>query len=160
MRMRKKGDKSPLILYIMITKEDIQTIVSELVSPPEFLVDVKVGKTNNIQVFVDSLEDFDIDSCKRISRALESKLDRDKEDFQLEVSSPGLDKAFKVIEQYQKYKGKIIDLWTDEGFFSNAVLLDVKEDEIQIEFTEKKKKETKIYSFNQIEKAKPGISFK
>lgn len=144
----------------MIKKEDIQIIVNELISHPEFLVDIKVGKANNIQVFVDSLEDFDIDSCKRISRALESKLDRDKEDFQLEVSSPGLDKAFKVIEQYQKYKGRAIDLWTDEGFHSNALLLDVNQDSIQIEYTEYKKKETKTYSFNQIEKAKPGISFK
>jgi ribosome maturation factor RimP len=144
----------------MIKKEFIESIVSELVSPPEFLVDVRVDKVNNIQVFVDSTEQFDIDSCKRISRKLEEKLDRDKEDFMLEVSSPGLDKPFKVKEQYQKYLNRQIDLWADGDSYNNAEIIEVSDDSITIAFTEKKQRETKTYLFNQIEKAKPSISFK
>lgn len=144
----------------MIKKEFIESIVSELVSPPEFLVDVRVDKVNNIQVFVDSTEQFDIDSCKRISRKLEEKLDRDKEDFMLEVSSPGLDKPFKVKEQYKKYLNRQIDLWADGDSYNNAEIIEVSDDSITITFTEKKQRETKTYLFNQIEKAKPSISFK
>ncbi|MDA3910008.1 MAG: hypothetical protein PF448_01460 [Bacteroidales bacterium] len=144
----------------MIKKELIESIVSELVSPPEFLVNIRVDKANNIQVFIDSTAQFDIDSCKRISRKLEEKLDRDKEDFMLEVSSPGLDKPFKVKEQYQKYLNRQIDLWADGESYNNAEIIEVNEDSITIAFTEKKQRETKTYLFNQIEKAKPSISFK
>jgi len=144
----------------MIKKEYIESIVSELISPPVFLVDIRVDKQNNIQVFVDSIEQFDIDSCKRISRKLEEKLDRDKEDFMLEVSSPGLDKPFKVKAQYQKYLNRQIDLWADGETYNNAVIAEVAEDAITITYTKNKKSETKTYSFNQIEKAKPSISFK
>jgi len=144
----------------MIKKENIEVIVSELVSPPEFLVDVRIDKANNIQVFIDSTEQFDIDSCKRISRKLEEKLDRDKEDFMLEVSSPGLDKPFKVKEQYQKYLHRQIDIWTEDDNFTNAEIIEVDDESITIAFTKNKQRETKTYSFNQIEKAKPSISFK
>ena len=37
-----------------------------------------------------------LDECMAVSRFLESKLDRNKEDFELEVSSPGLDKPLKL----------------------------------------------------------------
>ncbi|MEA1873142.1 MAG: hypothetical protein U9N51_01775 [Bacteroidota bacterium] len=158
--MRKKGDGSPLILYLMIKKENIESIVNELISPPDFLVDVRVDKHNNIQIFVDSIEQFNIDSCKHISRKLEGKLDRDKEDFMLEVSSPGLDKPFKVKAQYQKYLDRQIDLWADGETYNNAKIVEVAEDAITIAFTKNKKSETITYSFNQIEKAKPSISFK
>ncbi len=144
----------------MIKKENIEVIVSELVSPPEFLVDVRIDKANNIQVFIDSTEQFDIDSCKRISRKLEEKLDRDKEDFMLEVSSPGLDKPFKVKKQYQKYLHRQIDIWTEDDNFTNAEIIEVDDESITIAFTKNKQRETKTYSFNQIEKAKPSISFK
>ncbi len=127
---------------------------------PYFLVDVTVSKANHIQVFIDSLESFDIEACRKISRAIENTLDRDKEDFQLDVSSPGLDKPFKVIQQYQKYHNRNIDVWTDEETFTNALLKEVNQDSIQIEITEKKKKEIKTYRFDEIVKAKPSISFK
>lgn len=144
----------------MIDKEKIENIVNEFISLPQFLVDVTVSKANHIQVFIDSLESFDIEACRKISRAIENTLDRDKEDFQLDVSSPGLDKPFKVIQQYQKYHNRNIDVWTNEETFTNALLKEVNQDSIQIEITEKKKKEIKTYRFDEIVKAKPSISFK
>ena len=50
-----------------------------------------------------------------IHRHLENNLDRDKEDFELQVSSPGLDLPFGVIEQYYKNEGKKVEVIDTEG---------------------------------------------
>ena len=144
----------------MISENKIKDIVNELIKPPEFLVDVKVSKANHIQIFIDSLKIFDIDSCRKISRAVEEHLDRDQEDFQLDVSSPGLNKPFKVIEQYQKYLDRNIDIWTTEETYTNALLKEISEESVSVEITENKKKTIKTYRFDEIVKAKPSISFK
>ena len=80
-----------------------------------FLVDIKVDKSNRIIVQVDRNEGVSIEDCVRINRRLEARLDRDKEDFALEVSSPGLDAPFKVLEQYKKNVGKIVRIETTAG---------------------------------------------
>ena len=59
-----------------------------------FLVAVKVSSANKIIVLADKLDGITIDECVSIHRFIESKLDRDIEDYELEVSSPGLDLPF------------------------------------------------------------------
>ncbi len=56
-----------------------------------------------------------IDECAAIHRHIEKSLDRDKEDFELQVSSPGLDMPFGVIEQYYKNEGKKVEVVDNEG---------------------------------------------
>ena len=63
---------------------------------------------NIISVFVDKAVGISIKECLQISRHIENELDREIEDFQLSVSSPGLTNPFLVKEQYQKNKGKNI----------------------------------------------------
>lgn len=90
-----------------------------------FLVDIRVDKTNRIQVEVDRGTGLGIDDCVRISRQLESRLDRDKEDFALEVSSPGLDSPFKVPEQYRKNVGKEVRVALNDGTTREGELKEV-----------------------------------
>ena len=47
-----------------------------------------------------------IDECASLHRHIENNLDREKEDFELQVSSPGLDMPFAVIDQYYKNEGE------------------------------------------------------
>ena len=73
----------------MIAKEIIEAIAREhLESSPLQLVRVKVSKDNDIDVTI-TREDagVTIDDCVALSRYIESKLDRDKEDFSLTVGS-------------------------------------------------------------------------
>jgi ribosome maturation factor RimP len=99
----------------MIQKERIRKLVEDNLSEGLFLVDIKVGKTNAITVFVDGMEGITIEQCAALSRAIESNLDREAEDFELEVSSAGIGQPFKVIQQYYKSIGNNVELVTNEG---------------------------------------------
>ena len=115
----------------------IETITEELAEiltgTGIFLVDVKVDKSNRITVHVDRQEGITIDDCVVVSRALEGRLNRDEEDFALEVSSPGLDAAFRVPDQYRKNIGKMLDVKCRDGNSYTGILKDAGDDRILLE---------------------------
>jgi ribosome maturation factor RimP len=100
----------------MIEKQKIQGLVEEYIKGTGlFLVSVKVSNANRITVLADKNEGITIDECAAIHRYIENGLDRNKEDFELQVSSPGLDMPFGVIEQYFKNEGKKVEIVDNEG---------------------------------------------
>jgi len=128
-----------------------------------FLVSLSVGKGNLINVFVDSDTNITIGECAKISRFIESELDREVEDFELRVSSPGLDHPFKLLRQYKKYIGREISVTTADDRKHKGVLISVTENDLELEEAKGKKgKEKKVvkYLFNDIKEGKPVISFK
>ncbi len=129
-----------------------------------FLVGVKVDNNNKIIVHIDTSEGISIDDCARVSRELEEKLDRDREDFALEVSSPGLDSPFRVIEQYQKNVGKRINLVKTDGEKLEGVLKKTSENGIVLEMTRGRKGQPKDpelleLSFAEIKSGRVSIQF-
>jgi ribosome maturation factor RimP len=101
----------------MIEKQKIEGLVEEFVRGTGlFLVSVKVSNANRIIVLADKNEGITIDECAAIHRHIENGLDRNKEDFELQVSSPGLDMPFVVIEQYYKNEGRKIEVTDNEGY--------------------------------------------
>lgn len=82
---------------------------------PNYLVDVRVEGGNAITVEIDNDEGVDIDDCAALSRHLESKLDRDTEDFELTVTSAGLTSPFKTPRQYKKFKGEEVEVLGKNG---------------------------------------------
>ena len=101
----------------MIEKQKIEGLVEEFVRGTGlFLVSVKVSNANRIIVLADKNEGITIDECAAIHRHIENGLDRDKEDFELQVSSPGLDMPFVVMEQYYKNEGRKIEVTDNEGY--------------------------------------------
>ena len=100
----------------MIEKQKIQGLVNEFVRGTGlFLVSVKVSNANRITVLADKNEGITIDECAAIHRHIENGFDRDKEDFELQVSSPGLDMPFVVMEQYYNNEGRKIEVTDNEG---------------------------------------------
>jgi ribosome maturation factor RimP len=100
----------------MIEKQKIQGLVKEFIKGTGlFLVAVKVSSANSIIVLADKNEGITIDECAAIHRHIEKSLDREKEDFELQVSSPGLDLPFGVIEQYFKNEGKKVEVIDNDG---------------------------------------------
>jgi ribosome maturation factor RimP len=149
------GDRSPLFcfgFYKMIEKQKIQDLVKEFISGSGlFLVAVKVSSANRITVLADKNEGITIDECASIHRHLENSLDRDTEDFELQVSSPGLDLPFAVIEQYFKNIGRKVEVIDNEGSKFTGILKNITEGgfELETEFKVKgKTKELKEISFN------------
>ena len=76
---------------LMIRKETIETIANEHLGATELkLVEVTVSEDNDIEVIVTRESGVSIDDCVALSRHIESRLDRDKEDFSLTVGSAGI----------------------------------------------------------------------
>ena len=89
-----EGTTVPFIVKLsteMILKDTVIQIVEDYLAKTEYyLVDVKVSTDNRISVEIDAFEGVSIDFCVEVSRFIESKLDRETEDYELEVSSAGL----------------------------------------------------------------------
>ena len=126
----------------MIDREDILRYVEEgLQGTDYFVVDVTVQPGNTIVVEIDNREGVDIDRCVELSRFIESKLDRDTEDFELEVGSAGLTSPFKVLGQYRKNIGNEVEVLTKGGVKLSGVLKDAGEERFTVTITKKVKPE-------------------
>lgn len=155
----------------MIDKVKVIELVKERLDEEMFLIDVSVNERNVIDIFIDSFDGVTIAQCMSVSRNVEHNFDREEEDFELHVSSPGLTESFKVREQYVKYTNRDIEVVTtlsDKKL--EGLLLEVNEEGIILETSSQekveghKKKQLVIKKHNlkydEITTAKPVISFK
>ena len=147
----------------MIEKETIEALIAGILEGTGiFLVGIRIDNNNKIQVHVDKDEGISIDDCVRISRALEGKLDRDQEDFAMEVSSPGLDAPFKVLQQYEKSIGKMLSVLCEDGDKILGTLKEANSERILLELPSGKKSvesQLKELTFNEIKSARIHIQF-
>ncbi len=152
----------------MITEEQIHTLAIEyLDGSGMFVVDISIKSGNRIAVYIDGLARVSVEQCIKLSRFLESQLDREKEDFDLTVSSWGADRPLKMPAQYQKNIGFQLEITPKEGDPITGTLIIADQEHIEIEVIEQKSKkksdvEKKIltYKFSDIKTAKEVITFK
>ena len=103
-------------MLIMIEKIKILELVnSALEGTDKFLVNLKITPDNRIFVDIDGDNGVTIDDCIALSRAIEGQLDRDEEDFALDVSSAGADSPLKLTRQYVKNIGRDVEVVTFDG---------------------------------------------
>jgi ribosome maturation factor RimP len=124
----------------MITVEQIENLVNEKIEDKDvFLVEVRIRGNNRISVFIDSDTAVNIKACAELSRHIEFSLDRESEDFELEVSSAGLDQPLKLPRQFVKNIGRDLKITTadDKNFIANLTV--VHEDSIILLIPENKK---------------------
>lgn len=154
----------------MIAKADVVRLVEEKLDDKMFIVDVTVSTGNVIHVYVDSFDGMTIESCIGISRYVEHSFDREEEDFELQVSSPGLTEGFKVREQYIKYTGKQVEVVNSENEKLEGLLKESDDEGIVLETSKREKVEghkkkqlivkEHILKYDEIKSAKAVISFK
>lgn len=153
----------------MISKQKIADLIEEnLVGTDKFLVEFSVSTTNQIIVYIDGDHGVTISDCVSLSRHIESNLDRETEDFELDISSAGLDLGLRVKRQYLKNIGKEIETKLSDGTKIKGILKAVEEDFFKIELpASKKKKKSEIeedliknIEFKEIKETKVVISFK
>lgn len=126
----------------MIDVKTIENLVAEKIQDTDlFLVDIKVDTRNSISIFVDSPKGISIDQCVEISRHVEHSLDREVEDFALEVSSPGIGDPFRVLGQYQKAIGRDLEALFTDGVKIQGKLQTVSESNFTISYSVKEKPE-------------------
>lgn len=100
----------------MIAKQKVTEIVNEWLADKEyFLVDVNVSADNCISVEIDHAEGVWIEDCVQLSKHIEGNLNRDEEDYELEVGSAGIGQPFKVLQQYVNHIGKEVEVLAKDG---------------------------------------------
>ena len=140
----------------MITETSVKNLIESHIEGTDiFLVEVLVKPGNSIRVHVDRPGGISIDECVGISRYLNGELDRDVEDYSLEVSSPGLGSPFRVKQQYEKNVGREIEVSLEDGNKLKGKLIQVSEQGIKLD-TKGTEREV---NFEVITKAKAVISF-
>lgn len=155
----------------MIDSSLIKSLALKYLEDKEcYLVDVTVSSDNRIIVEIDSDTSVSIDFCIAMSRHIESELNRDVEDFELEVGSSGLTEPFKLVRQYTKNIGNEVEVLTCDGRKLKGVLLDANEEnflleterDVKLEGAKRKTriKEEERFNYQDIKYTKYLIRFK
>lgn len=155
----------------MIEKSVVSQLVEEaLASSDNYLVDVEIRPGNQIIVEIDNDESVCIDDCVALSRYLEERLDRDVEDYELEVGSAGITSPFKVHRQYVKNIGNEVEMLLKSGSKLTGLLKSVDDNGVVVSVEKRVKPEgakrkitvmeDESYTFDEIKYTKYLIRFK
>ena len=150
----------------MITKDHIRRLAEEHIGDSGiFLVDVRLSSTGRITVIIDRDEGVNIDDCASMSKNISNDLGEEMGDYELNVSSPGLEMPFLVLRQYLKNEGRMVAVVTNEGDSEKGMLMNVTKGGFDLKSeTRQKNKEiiTTVRSFNyeDVKTVKVIISFK
>jgi len=159
----------------MIELKDIQGFADEVLEEhfaekDIYIVEISIKSGNLISILIDSFDGVSIQDCIIISKNVEKNIDREKEDFELNVSSAGLTSPFKVLKQYQKNIGNEIEVFTKTNEKLKVKLISANENEFVVEEVKmekvegkKRKEEVKIQhkmKYDEIRTATAIISFK
>lgn len=155
----------------MIEKKTVCRIVEEwLKGKSYFLVDVTVSPDDKIVVEIDHAEGVWIEDCVDLSHHIESKLNREEEDYELEVGSAGVGQPFKVLQQYYTHIGQAVEVVTKEGEKLSGILKEANEENFTVSVQKKVKmegskrpkliEEDETFTYEQIKYTKYLISFK
>ncbi|MCB0483358.1 MAG: ribosome assembly cofactor RimP [Flavobacteriales bacterium] len=118
----------------MITAEKVSDIIRpKLAAMDLFEVEVLVRPGNRISVAIDKDSGVTLDECTLVSRHIFENLDREVEDYELEVSSPGLTTPLKVPRQYMRRIGRTLRIILQSGDQFDAELLAADADSILVE---------------------------
>lgn len=155
----------------MISKDIVNQLVEEyLAGSSNYLVDLTVTPDQRIIIEIDAEKGVSIDDCVKLNRQLVDKLSPEIEEYELEVSSAGITEPFKVLRQYQKNKGKEVEVLTREGKKLSGILGEASESGFLLKVEKKVKEEgakrkttvEEILTFNytEIKTTKMIIRFK
>ena len=134
-----------------------------------FLVDLKISNDKSIKIILDGDKEVNVKDCIDISRSMEGALDRDQDDFSLEVASAGVGSPLKFPRQYHKNLGRKLEVISSEGLKFEGDLTHVKEDAIELQWKQRETKrigkgkvtvtKKKTILFDEISQAKVMIKF-
>ena len=113
----------------MIDKQTVQGLVEKWLNDKDyFLTDLTISDDDRIVVEIDHKEGVWIDDCVELSKFIEANLDRDVEDYELEVGSAGIGQPFKVRQQYVNNIGNEVEILFSDGSKLKGVLKDADDD--------------------------------
>ena len=148
----------------MIQIEKVREIVETYLSDQDYeLIELKVSPKNEILVEIDSYNGVTVDFCAELNNYIQQHLDREEEDYELEVGSVSLTAPFKSKMQYEKNVGHDVEILLKDGKKVKGVLVEVNADgfSVDAEFMEKiegKKRKQKVvktltFSYEEVKQA-------
>ena len=124
----------------MIDKFKVLDIVKDTLEGTEkYLVNMRITPDNRIFVDIDGDNGINIDDCIELSRTIENKLNREEEDFELNVSSAGAEAPLKMPRQYRRHIGRMLSVVPFEGEAVQGTLLEADEEQFVIKTKGQKK---------------------
>ena len=155
----------------MIQKETVCQIVNKWLEGKDyFLVETTIDPDNKITVEIDHKDGVWIEDCVELSRYIESQLNREAEDYELEVGSAGIGQPFKVLQQYINHIGEAVEVLTNDGRKLTGTLKNADEQHFTLGVQKKVKEEGAkrpkwveeelTFGYNEIKYTKYIISFK
>lgn len=100
----------------MITAEHVKQIVERhLEGTMHFLVAVELRPGNKLVVEVDNDRAITLNELAALNKAVRDDLGPEADDYEMQFSSPGMGRPFKVMRQYQKHIGRIVDVQLNNG---------------------------------------------
>ena len=104
----------PSFYKIMTFKEKVLELLNEALKdkPSVFLIDLSINEANKITITLDGDTGVILQDCIDISKAIDSNLDREEQDFSLEVASAGVSSPLKLVRQYKKNIGRTLKVKT------------------------------------------------
>lgn len=154
----------------MIDKNVVKNLVEEWLQDKEyFLVSIETSPDDRIVVEIDHADGVWIEDCVALSKYIEDHLNRDEEDYELEVGSAGLGQPFKVPQQYINFIGKEVEVLDADGKKVKGILKAVEGNDFTVGVEEKVKIEGKkrpvkqevdhVYQMDKVKYTKYIISF-
>lgn len=126
----------------MIDKNVVKELVDKWLEGKDyFLVGIEIEPGSRIVVEIDHADGVWIEDCVELSRFIEDNLNRDEEDYELEVGSAGLGQPFKVAQQYINFTGKEVEVLDADGKKYKGILKSVDGNDFVVGVNEKVKKE-------------------
>ncbi len=137
--------------------------------PDLFLIDFDIMGDNQIKIIIDGDDGVLVEDCMLVSRAIEHNLDREVEDFSLEVASAGATSSLTHARQYLKNIGRTLQVETVTNQKFEGLLSHTDENEIVIAWKAREPKpvgkgkvtvqKTRILKLDEIKEAKVKIKF-
>ena len=152
----------------MITDKQIKVALDRILDKDKYFIVRIHNKADNIKVILDGYQKFGLEDCININKQLKNEFMEELDDYNLEVTSPGLTSAFEVPEQYKKHIGEKVEVLMEDGQKVTGKLLSFSPGEIEVEEkrrmkNEKNKKKTvteiKNIKLDNIKRTKLIISF-
>ncbi|WP_405209345.1 ribosome assembly cofactor RimP [Aquimarina sp. LLG6339-5] len=155
----------------MLLKDKVQSLLAEALEerPSLFLISQKIHPGNIIEIIVDGDGGITVEDCIALSRAIEHNLDREEEDFSLQVMSAGVSEGLVHRRQYKKNIGRKLKVKTEGGNTIEGELVSVSDNSIDLVWKAREPKpvgkgkitvtkEASI-SYDEIQEAKVMITF-
>lgn len=127
---------------IMLNENAVKTLIDRGLEERSdlFLIDLKIGVGNKISVVIDGDNGVTVEDCMFMSRAIEHNLDREENDFSLDVASAGATSPLVNKRQYKKNIGRTLNVKAKSDAKFEGVLTEVDDDEVTLEWKAKEPK--------------------